>query len=140
MMADGIDVDPAPAMAARTVHGCDAAAEVLCTQNPPPRPVWAYCEQWHDMAEAVGWPESQGGVLSYVLYRESKCQPGATGSLVCSNGRCGRALGLTQLLGWSCPPNGCYDPWSNLSRAYQLWREQGWHPWCLRGDPVTGSC
>ena len=107
------------------------------TCNPPitaPRTPWRYCEQWHELAILVGWPESQteGFVLSYVMHRESNCNPDAYN-------RSG-ATGLMQLLGWKCPPNGCFDPYSNLLRARQLWETSGWHPWCLRGDPVTGNC
>lgn len=135
MMADGIDTEPPPVTAARVSHGCDAAAEMLCTQDPPPRPVWNWCEEWHDMADQIGWPESQGYVLSYVMHRESKCRPGAYNPTPCGSAH---ALGLMQLCGWPCPPNGCFDPWSNLQAAYNLWQHSGWCPWVLRGDPVTG--
>lgn len=98
------------------------------------------CGEWLDLALDVGWPVAQLPTLAYVIHRESRCHPGATGVPVCSAGRCARALGLTQLLGWSCPPTGCHDPASNLRRARELWERSGWRPWCLDGDPVTGSC
>lgn len=102
-------------------------------------PSWP-CSQWLDMAIDVGWPVEQLPTLGYVMHRESRCDPTATGSLVCGAHGCARALGLTQLLGWSCPPGGCYDPASNMAKALELWRSSGWRPWCLAGDRVTGSC
>lgn len=98
------------------------------------------CQQWLDLALDVGWPLEELDEVAYVMNRESKCNPNATGVLVCNPRGCARALGLLQLLGWSCPPGGCYDPRSNLAKAVELWRSSGWRSWCLRGDPVTGSC
>jgi hypothetical protein len=138
MMAEGIEVEPAPSMAVRTNHGCDFMAELLCTQNPPPPPPraeWQWCEEWHEMAAQIGWPEEQGRVLSYVMHRESGCRPGAYNPQPCGRAH---ALGLMQLCGWPCPPNGCFDPWSNLTAAFNLWQHSGWCPWVLRGDPMTG--
>lgn len=102
----------------------------------PAVPDWARCPEWWDTARAVGWPEGQLPTVDYVVHRESRCNPSATGILV----GCCRALGLMQLLGWQCPPNGCYDPTSNLSKALELWHRSGWRPWCLAGDRVTGGC
>lgn len=104
--------------------------------TPPPVvsdvPEWAQCPQWYDLALDVGWPVEQMRTVMYVMHRESRCDPNAYN-------RSG-ATGLMQLLGWSCPPNGCRDPASNLTKALELWRSSGWRPWCLRGDPVTGNC
>jgi hypothetical protein len=97
--------------------------------DTPPRAVWRYCEQWHDLAAEVGWPEGQGPTLSYVMHRESSCDPNAYN-------RSG-ATGLMQLLGWHCD-GGCRDPRGNLAEALVLWQSSGWCPWVLRGDPVTG--
>jgi hypothetical protein len=133
LLMQGIDATtpPPPSLPVRTVHGCDAAAEPMCTKAaPPPRTPWPWCEEWHDTAAAVGWPESVGWTLAYVMHRESGCQPGAHNP--------SGATGLMQLLGWSCPPGGCRDPWSNLAKALELWQGSGWCPWVLRGDPVTG--
>jgi hypothetical protein len=71
------------------------------------------------------------GVLDYVMHRESGCEPRAYN-------RSG-ASGLTQLLGW-CGGIDCFDPYQNLAKARWLYLQSGWHPWCLRGDSVTGSC
>ncbi len=108
--------------------------------DPPPTtvevPGWARCPEWWPLARQVGWPDDQMATVDYVMHRESRCDPGATGSPV----RGKRALGLMQLLGWDCPPDGCHDPASNLAKALELWRHSGWRPWCLRGDPVTPMC
>ena len=130
MLDDGISADP-PERPVRVATGVCTTDEAYChPPTTPPRTPWRWCEQWHDMAAEVGWPEDQGAVLSYVMHRESNCQPGAYN-------RSG-ATGLLQLLGWSCPPGGCRDPWSNLAKGLELWQGQGWCPWVLRGDPVTG--
>jgi hypothetical protein len=131
LVDDGITVAEPPALPVRVVTGVCTTDEAYChPPTTPPRTPWRWCEQWHDMAAEVGWPEDQGPVLSYVMHRESNCQPGAYN-------RSG-ATGLLQLLGWSCPPGGCRDPWSNLAKGLELWQGQGWCPWVLRGDPVTG--
>jgi len=121
----------AGAVAARVVeHPENKAIQDL----PPPTtvPSWAQCPQWWETAKNAGWDDPQMPTLDYVMHRESGCDPNAYN-------RSG-AKGLTQLLGWSCPPNGCFDPWSNLSKAHSLWEQSGWRPWCLAGDPVTGHC
>lgn len=139
----------APALMSEAVQGVLAPAVRVSTRQvvePPPivhlftPPTGARCPEWWTTAGDVGWPLDAMPVLDYVMFRESRCRPGATGIQVCSRGRCARALGLTQLLGWACPPDGCLDPVSNLRRALILWEASGWRPWCLDGDPVTGSC
>jgi len=103
--------------------------------NPPitaPRSPWRYCEQWHELAAEVGWPESDGPVLSYVMHRESRCSPSAHNP--------SGATGLMQIIGGCAPYGSCYDPEANLRRALVMRQSRGWQPWCLRGDPVTGSC
>jgi len=106
--------------------------------NPPPtepRAVWAHCEQWHDLAAQVGWPEEQGYVLQHVLYRESRCNPGAYNPTPCAHHD--HAIGLMQLCGWG--GSELYDPGTNLARGLWLFeRFGGWCPWAIPGDPVTG--
>jgi hypothetical protein len=125
-----------PARAARTETGKCLADEATC--NPPTTPAraeWAYCEQWHELAAEVGWPESQGRVLSYVIHRESSCNPGAYNRQTCGKGN--HAMGLMQLCGW-LSPGEAYNPEANLRKGLELWQSSGWCPWVLRGDPVTG--
>lgn len=114
---------------------CMAADPAVC--DPPttvPRETWAYCEEWHDLAAAVGWPESQGPTLAYVMHRESRCNPGAYNPTSCGRGN--HAIGLLQLCGWGGAE--LYDPGRNLAKGLELWQRSGWCPWVLRGDPVTG--
>ncbi len=116
-----------------------SAVTVQVAQPPPtfaPEPPgWAQCPEYYNLALDVGWPEEQMRTVMYVMHRESRCDPHATGSNV--HGK--HAQGLLQLLGWDCPPDGCYDPTSNLTKALELWHRSGWCPWVLRGDPVTGK-
>lgn len=113
----------------------DAAGRYRCRNTANVTPC---CPQWWQVAMDVGWPTEALAVLDYVMARESTCHPGATGVQVCNRTGCARALGLTQLLGWSCPPAGCYDPASNLAKALELYNRSGWASWHLAGDGVTG--
>jgi hypothetical protein len=133
------DMMTASQPAVRTVHGACMSDEASCysaTTQEFVVPAWAQCPQWWGLALEVGWPAEQMATLDYIMHRESRCDPGAVGPYW----RGKHALGLTQLLGWACPPDGCLDPRSNLTKALDLWRLSGWHPWCLAGDPVTGRC
>lgn len=125
----------APAALA-TTEAITAAVPAVRVSLPPPEPPttvvpdWAQCPQYWQLALDVGWPEDQMPTVMYVMRRESGCNPSAHNP--------SGATGLMQLLGWSCPPNGCRDAESNLRRARELWESSGWCPWVLRGDPVTG--
>jgi hypothetical protein len=126
----------AAAPATRTTTTCISDPD-WC--NPPPEParaVWPHCEEWHDLAAAVGWPEEQGHILSHVLWRESRCNPDAYNRQSCGHGD--HAIGLMQLCGWG--GGELYNPTVNLSKGLWLWERSGWRPWCLPGDPVTGRC
>lgn len=63
------------------------------------------CGEWHDLAIAVGWPESEWPTLSYVLYRESRCNIDSWNKTDPSSG----SRGLMQINGFWCRPNK-YDP------------------------------
>jgi hypothetical protein len=95
------------------------------TPDPPARTPWASCEQWHDLAAAVGWPESDGHTLSFVLQRESGCNPNAHNP--------SGATGLMQIIGGCAPYGSCYDPEANLRRGLDMRRERGWQPWQVCG-------
>ena len=99
--------------------------------DTPPRTPWPYCEEWHDTAAAVGWPESAGRVLSGIIWYESRCNPNAHNP--------SGATGLTQLLGWHCSPS-CYDPAGNLAEALTLYQQEGGFCPAWRGDPAVGRC
>lgn len=136
LTATNAPLDHTRAVPAVRVATHQVAPDPFVSVIPPGLP----CAEWLETALDVGWPVEQLRTVAYVIRRESTCQAGAVGSLVCNHDRCARALGLMQLLGWSCPPAGCLDGRSNLARAVELWRASGWRPWCLAGDPVTGSC
>jgi hypothetical protein len=116
------------------------ATRVETTQiGPAPdmsTPAWSRCPEWFDTALAVGWPPDQMQVVDYVIHRESRCNPHARNSQSCGGGN--HALGLMQLCGWGGAE--LYDPVNNLTKGLELWQRSGWHPWCLRGDPMTGPC
>ncbi len=134
-----LGVDGSPWLVSATEQAVRVERRQVAPDPSPPTtaPEGSACGQWYALAMEEGWTDDEWPVLDYVMHRESRCQEGAVGS-VPVHGR--RALGLTQLLGWSCPPAGCLDARSNLRRARELWEQLGWHPWCLRGDPMTGSC
>jgi len=111
-------------------HAMVPAARVQTRQVGPTMHPSGACSQWYDTAMSAGWPMDQWDTIAYVMHRESGCDPHAHNP--------SGATGLMQLLGWRCPPGGCFDPWSNLHEAFVLWQQSGWCPWVLRGDPVTG--
>lgn len=123
-----VAADP-PVPAKRTGTTCMSDADTCNPPTTPPRTAWRYCEQWHELAAEVGWPESAGSTLSYVMHRESGCDPNAYN-------RSG-ATGLLQLLGHNCG-GSCFDPENNLRTGLALYHGRGWCDWVLRGDPVTG--
>ena len=105
------------------------------------------CPEWMDVARSAGWPEAQLRKLSYVIYRESRCDPNAF------NGAdpIGGSLGLIQINRYWCTSNiywpdgflqvrdsgvttcdDLYDPYANLRSGYHIWvTEGGWSPWGL---------
>lgn len=109
------------------------------------------CPGWMDLARQVGWPEDQLEKLSFVIWRESRCQPDAL------NGKDpnGGSTGLTQINHYWCKPNrwtpngwlqdrgalsACpdlFDPEVNLRSALLVWfysverHGYGWGPWSL---------
>jgi hypothetical protein len=143
LVVEAITSPPAPAV--RTATDVCVSDPAYCnpppTTAPPSSPSWARCGQWWDLARSVGWPEGALPTLDGVMWNESRCQPGAQGPTVCnSRAGCHRALGLVQLLGWSCSPNGCLDPASNLAEALVIYNHEG--GWCpaWTGDPAVGRC
>lgn len=115
-----------PQGAVRVETGKCVSDEATC--HPPSseaRAEWATCEEWHDLAAAVGWPESDGHTLSFVISRESGCNPNAHNP--------SGATGLMQIIGGCAPYGSCYDPEANLRRGLDMRRERGWQPWQVCG-------
>lgn len=91
----------------------------------PPRLSGA-CSQWSGMALDVGWSQDQWSTLSRIMYRESRCDPGAHNP--------SGATGLLQIMpGWAddCggSPSDLYGPWFNLSCGLHVLHAQGWSAW-----------
>ena len=130
-------VQDAPIPANRVATVCTTDEQYCNPPTTPPRQPWRFCEEWHELAAEVGWPESAGYMLSGVIYYESGCNPNAHNP--------SGATGLMQLLGKHCTPDlGCFmpsfDPATNLAQGLSLYRaEGGWRPaWC--GDRAVGRC
>jgi len=105
-------------------------------------PDWR-CDNWMDTAEEVGWPLEELPKLSYVIYRESRCDPEAHNA----DDPAGGSSGLMQLNRYFCKrsryhengyfiDNGIldecddlFDPQLNLEAALFLWENSGWGPW-----------
>lgn len=93
------------------------------------------CGQWHDLAISVGWPESEWSTLSYVIYRESRCNVDSHNKTDPMSG----SRGLMQINGYWCRPsnwssngwlqdkgilNVCddlYNPEINLRSGLAIW-------------------
>jgi hypothetical protein len=109
------------------------------------------CPGWEPLALAVGWPSEEIPKLSYVIWRESRCQPLAHNSTDPVSG----SRGLTQVNGYWCRPNqwteqgwlqdrgvietcdDLYLPEQNLRSALLIWlygvqrHGRGWGPWAV---------
>lgn len=96
-------------------------------------PAGTHCRQHYATALAVGWPADQWRTLSRVMWRESRCNPGA----VHRNRNRSVDRGLMQV-------NSVHLPWladygvsaadlstadGSLTAALLLWERQGWRPW-----------
>ena len=116
------------------------------------RLMYGKCGEYHDLAIQAGWPESQWPKLSYVMYRESRCN---TFSFNKSDPN-GGSRGLIQINGYWCRknkynPNGwlqqksilnncedLFDPYTNLRAGWAMWQYSqernrcGWRPWSTR--------
>jgi len=99
---------------------------------PPPPPVledgppWARCPQWWSEARSVGWPEGELAHMDRIMYRESRCQPGA-------HNRAG-ANGLMQVMAMWADDCGLavrqlLEAIPNLACALHVLGVQGWQAW-----------
>ena len=116
------------------------------------RLMYGKCGEYHDLALQAGWPESQWPTLSYVMYRESRCN---TFSFYKSDPN-GGSRGLIQINGFWCRKNkynpigwlqaksilqtcdDLYDPLTNLRAGWAMWQYSqehngcGWRPWATK--------
>lgn len=118
------------------------------------------CGEWHDLAMAVGWPADQWPTLSYVLYRESRCNIDSHNKTDPMSG----SRGLMQVNGYWCRPSkwsqagwlqdrgilsvcdDLYNPEVNLRAGLAIWRYGvdkhgcGWRgPWATPCGKYTKS-
>jgi hypothetical protein len=120
----------APATASAPARRLLPVMQLTETLPPPPTfadpPVWARCPQWWGTARSVGWPEGELPHMDRIMYRESRCQPGALN-------RSG-AAGLMQVMPMWAPACGLavrqlLEPRSNLACALHVLAVQGWQAW-----------
>lgn len=97
----------------------DQVAEV---DDPPT--LGGSCAEWSDDALRVGWTADQWSTLSYIMARESNCNPSAYNA--------SGASGLLQIMPmWAddCGGGSLFDPWFNLSCGLHVYAVQGWSAW-----------
>jgi hypothetical protein len=116
------------------------------------RLMYGRCGEYHDLAISVGWSEAQWKKLSFVMYRESRCNTRAFNKTDPNGG----SRGLIQINGFWCKPskynksgwlqeqgalNTCEDlfiPEVNLRAGLAMWNYSqqrnkcGWQPWATR--------
>jgi hypothetical protein len=106
------------------------------------------CAEWYPLAMEVGWPEAEWPTLSYVLHRESRCDPTVTsrhddrGLLQihppswCKPNRYNE-IGWLQAQGVINECEELYDPRKNLLAGHMIYlygvekHGHGWGPWSL---------
>jgi hypothetical protein len=130
----------------------------LPVEAPPEVPFVPYrgedqvCPEWHELALRVGWDENELPKLSYVMWRESRCEPDAINSDDPASG----SRGLIQINGFWCRKNqytekgwlqdqgilstceDLFDPETNLRAGLAIWlhgvdkHRCGWGPWAMK--------
>jgi hypothetical protein len=119
--------------------GVTATERAVRVSVPPPSteatpiPEGLLCPEWYYPAAAVGWPDDEIARVDRIIWRESKCDPGATH--VNGNGTIDR--GLMQIndinLGWLADAGISADDLlvgsQNLKAARLLFVQHGWSPW-----------
>ena len=106
------------------------------------------CAEWYPLAMEVGWPEAEWPTLSYVIHRESRCDPTVTsrhddrGLLQihppswCKPNRYNK-IGWLQAQGVINECEELYDPRKNLPAGHMIYlygvekHGYGWGPWSL---------
>lgn len=117
----------------------------------PPSQKNKSCPEWEQLALAVGWPAAELPRLSYVMWRESRCNPESFNPKDPNGG----SRGLIQINGFWCRPNkydpngflvtlgivnvceDLFDPATNLRAGLAMWQYgenehgNGWRPWAV---------
>lgn len=104
------------------------------TTPPPPVASGKSCPQWEDTARQVGWPEEAIPRLSYIMWRESRCDPTAHNPRPPDDSYCLIQLNMRAHRSWVGPQvdgdfTRLYEPSTCLSLGLQLWNTAGWRPW-----------
>lgn len=93
------------------------------------------CPQFEDTARAVGWPEDAIDRLSYIMWRESRCEPTAHNPRPPDDSYCLIQLNMRAHKSWVGPIvdwdfNRLFDPTVCLTVGLELWHKAGgWGPW-----------
>lgn len=126
------EADPVAAMAyldgpaTATATAQAVRGEQVQLDPPPPPPDYGRCGEWHDLAMWAGFSEADWPTVSRIMYRESRCQPGARNA--------SGASGLMQIMPmWADDCGGVraelFDPAFNLACAEHVRDVQGWRAW-----------
>jgi hypothetical protein len=122
------------------VEATTPAARVAVTvqvATPPPTlpdpPAGVACPEWFPAALEAGWTVDQWPNLGRIMFRESRCDPGARH--VNANGSVDR--GLLQinsanrgfLAGFGIALDALFDGPTNLVAGRRLFDLEGWRPW-----------
>lgn len=110
------------------------------------------CPEWHQTALQAGWALEHVSKLSYIMWRESRCDPSAHNT---KDPTPDGSRGLVQINGYWCRvnrynPDGflqshgvlntcsdLHDPATNLKAALVIWQygrdlgRSGWGPWAV---------
>lgn len=143
-------------MAPTTVATTTTTTTTLPPVVLPYKQAHQMCPQWHDLAREVGWPEERLSKLSYIMWRESRCNVDSWYKADPMSG----SRGLTQVNGFWCKkqttwPDGwlttnlgyevtcedLFDPRINLISALAIWNyslnsgnHNPWRPWAMPKD------
>ena len=103
--------------------------------NPPVAPSSSRCPNAYLPAMFAGWPDADWPTLDAIIWRESRCTPGAWH--VNRNGTVDSGLMQINSVHWGwleaegITPAMLLDGYWNMRAARLLWLRAGWAPWAL---------
>ena len=139
---------PVSGLPAAAVATEPAAPVVPRTTLPAPTTLPAYVhpdpnvERWHELALAVGWPDTEWPWLSCVIWHESRGMPDAYNGRGLDDSRSLLQMNVKgSLWGWYvaqglADPDQLFDPATNLRMGRLLFEQFGRRPWAAD----RGSC
>lgn len=151
-----------PSLETMTPYEWGSLSVQVMTENPDiwathqyvQRSLYGRCGEWHDLAMSIGWPEEEWSKLSYVLYRESRCNIGSHNKTDPMSG----SRGLMQINGYWCKPSryssagwlqdrgalstcdDLYHPTTNLYAGLHIWLYGEEKHGCGWRGPWATSC